>query len=176
MISYSSLGEFREASVTGEVSRRFHDPPPYRLTLPFVHSRPSHPIEGIFKMHRTSCVYLGGMQRTLTMEQVRWSSFDQFWAVFHGELLGEDVISWPCSFRGWNNTFRDLRALGLWTFMIGVAVPKNVYNSCPLKHEVINLLMSGEMLYHEDLKFFQAGRWLVIRYNTIHYLHNIFMI
>ena len=78
MISYSSLGECREASVTGEVSRRFHDPPPCRLTLPFVHSRPSHPIGGIFSMHHTSCVYLGGMQRTLTMEQVRWSIFDQF--------------------------------------------------------------------------------------------------
>jgi len=60
--------------------------------------------------------------------------------------------------------------------MIGVAVPKNVYNNCPLKHEIINLLMSGEMLYHEDPKFFELGRRLVIRYNTIHYLHNIFMI
>ena len=68
MISYSSLGECKEASVTGEVSRRFHDPPPCRLILPFVHSLPSHPIEGIFKMHFTSYVYLGGMQCTLTME------------------------------------------------------------------------------------------------------------
>jgi len=119
---------------------------------------------------------LGGMHRTLTMEQVSWSSFDQFWVVFHGELLGDDVISWPCSFRGWNNTFRDLGALGLWTYMIGVAVPKNFYKSCPLKHEDVNLLMSGEMLYHEDPKFFQARRWPVIRYNTIHYLLNIFMI
>jgi len=128
MISYSSLGEFREASVTGEVSRRFHDHPPRTLPLPFVHSHPSHPIEGIFSMNHTSRVHLGGMHRTLTMEQVRWSSFDQFWVVFHGELLGDDVISWPCSFRGWNNTFRDLGALGLWTCSIGVAVPKNVYN------------------------------------------------
>ncbi len=78
MISYSSLGEFREASVTGEVSGRFHDHPPRKLSLPFVHSHPSHPIEGLFSMHHTSHVYLGGMQRTLTMEQVRWSSFDQF--------------------------------------------------------------------------------------------------
>ena len=31
-----------------------------------------------------------------------------------------------------------LGALGLWTFTIGVAVPKNVYNSFPLKHEVVN--------------------------------------
>jgi len=176
MISYSSLVEFREASVTGEVSGRFHAPPPCGLTLPFVSSRQSHPIEGFFDMHHTYLVYSGGMQCTLPMEQVKWSSFDQFWVVFHGELLGEDVISWPCSFRGQNNTFRDLRALILWTFMIGVAVPKNVYNSWPLKHEVVNLLMSGEMLYHEDLKFFQAGRRPVIRYNTIHYLHNIFMI
>ena len=39
--------------------------------------------------------------------------------------------------------------------MIWVAVPKYVYNSCPLKHEVENLLMSGEMLYHEDPRFFE---------------------
>ena len=84
MISYSSLGECREASVTGEVSGRFHDPPPCRLTLPFVHSRPSHPIEGLFSMDHTSRVHLGGMQCTLTMEQVRWSNFDQFWVIFHG--------------------------------------------------------------------------------------------
>jgi len=128
MVSYSSLVEFREASVTGEVSRRFHAPPPCGLTLPFVSSRPSHPIEGFFDMHRTYLVYSGGMQCTLPMEQVKWSNFDQFWVIFHGKLLGEDVISWPCSFRGQNNTFRDLRALILWTFMIGVAVPKNVYN------------------------------------------------
>ena len=84
MISYSFLGEFREASVTGEVSRRFHDHPPRTLPLPFVHSCPSHAIEGLFIMHHTSCVHLGGMHHTLTMEQVRWSSFDQFWVVFHG--------------------------------------------------------------------------------------------
>ena len=53
MISYSSLGEFREASVRGEVSRRFSDPPPHKLSLPFVHSRPTHPTEGPFSMHRT---------------------------------------------------------------------------------------------------------------------------
>jgi len=78
MISYSSVVEFREASVIGEVSGRFHAPPPCGLTLPFVPSRPSHPIEGIFDMHCTYCVYLGGMQCTLPMEQVKWSSFDQF--------------------------------------------------------------------------------------------------
>ena len=53
MISYSSLGEFREASVTGEVSRRFHDHPPWKLSLPFVYSRPSHPTEGLSSMHHT---------------------------------------------------------------------------------------------------------------------------
>ena len=78
MISYSSLGEFREASITGEVSGRFHDFPPRTLRLPFVHSLPLHPIEGLFNMHRTYYVYLGGMQHTFTMEQVKWSSFDQF--------------------------------------------------------------------------------------------------
>jgi len=78
MISYSSLGEFREASVTEEVSRIFHDLPSHILPLPFVHSHPSHPIEGLFSMHCMSHVNLGGMHHTLTMEQVRWSSFDQF--------------------------------------------------------------------------------------------------
>jgi len=39
--------------------------------------------------------------------------------------------------------------------MIGVVVPKNVYNSYPLKHEVVNLLMLGEILYHEDPKSFE---------------------
>ena len=48
-----------------------------------------------------------------------------------------------------------LRALGLFTYVIGVGVPKYVYNSCPLKHEVVNLLISGEMLYHEDSRFFE---------------------
>ena len=93
MISYSSLGEFREASVTGEVSGRFHDFPPPTLPFPFVHSLPSHPIEGLFNMHRTLFVYLGGMQHTLSIEQERWPIFYQFRVVFHGELLGDDVIS-----------------------------------------------------------------------------------
>jgi len=78
MISYSSLGEIKEASATGEVFGRFHDFPPRTLPLPFVHSHPSHPIEGIFHMHHTLYEYLGGMHRTLSMEQVGWSSFDQF--------------------------------------------------------------------------------------------------
>ena len=53
MISYSSLGEFREASVTGEVSGRFHDHPPCKFSLPFVYSHPLHPTEGLSSMHRT---------------------------------------------------------------------------------------------------------------------------
>ena len=53
MISYSSLVEFREASVTRETSGRFHAFPPCRLTLPFVSSCSSHPIEGIFEMQCT---------------------------------------------------------------------------------------------------------------------------
>ena len=58
--------------------------------------------------------------------------------------------------------------------MIGVEVPKNFYNSCALKHEVISLLMLGEMLCYEDLNFFRVLRRPVIRYNTIHYLRNMF--
>ena len=53
MISYSSLVKNREASVRGEASGRFHDLPPRIFSLPFVHSRPSHPIEEPFSMHRT---------------------------------------------------------------------------------------------------------------------------
>ena len=71
MISYSSLVEFREASVTGEVFGSFHAFPPRGMTLPFVTSRPSHPIEGIFEMQCTHIVCLGEMQRTLPMEQLK---------------------------------------------------------------------------------------------------------
>ncbi len=53
MISYSSLGEIREASVRGEVSGRLYDSPPRKLSLPFFHSHPSHPTEGPSSMHRT---------------------------------------------------------------------------------------------------------------------------
>ena len=41
-------------------------------------------------------------------------------------------------------------------FMLNVVRHKNVYNSCPLKYEAVNLLVSGEMLYYEDPKFFQC--------------------
>ena len=41
-------------------------------------------------------------------------------------------------------------------FMLNAVRHKNVYNSCPLKHEVVNIfLMSGEMLYHEDPRFLE---------------------
>ena len=64
MISYSSLRECGEASVTGEVYGSFHASPPRGMTLPFVTSRPSHPIEGLFEMQHTHTVYLGEMQPT----------------------------------------------------------------------------------------------------------------
>ena len=60
--------------------------------------------------------------------------------------------------------------------MIGVAVPIYDYNSCPLKHEVINLLMSGELLCHEDPR---CSNWKVtynkIQYNTSssYYFHDL---
>ena len=57
MISYSSLVEFKEASVTGEVSGRFHDDPPCKLSLSFVYSRSSYPTEGLSTMHHT--LYIG---------------------------------------------------------------------------------------------------------------------
>ena len=63
MISDSSLGEFREASVTGEVFGRFHAHPPRKLSLPFVHSRPSHPTEGLSSMHHT---FYTGQVRCIT--------------------------------------------------------------------------------------------------------------
>ena len=65
--------------------------------------------------------------------------------------------------------------MDIYAWVVG---PKNIYNSCPLKHEVVNFSFktSGEMLYNEDPKFFQAERRPVIRYSTIYYLHNIFMI
>ena len=53
MISYSSLGECREASVIGEVSGRFHDHPPCKLSMPFVYSCSSHPTESHLSMHHT---------------------------------------------------------------------------------------------------------------------------
>jgi len=95
------------------------------------------------------------MHHTLSTSQSVWSNFDQFWVVFCEELLGDDVISWLCSFRAWNNTFRDLEALNLWKYVIGFVVPKYVYNSCRLKYEVKNILMSGEIIYHQDPRFFE---------------------
>ena len=53
MISYSSLGEFREASVIWAASRRFFEFPPSKLLLSFVCSHSLHPTEGFSSMHRT---------------------------------------------------------------------------------------------------------------------------
>ena len=125
MISYSSLGQFREASVKWVASRRFSRSPPSKLLVPFVYSHSSHHIEGLSSMHRT-----------FSTGQSVWSCFDQFWVAFHGELLGDDVISWPYSFRVWNKNFRDLEALVLWIYVIGVVVPKYVYN----KGDTTNML------------------------------------
>jgi len=69
MISYSYLGEFREASVTGEVSGRFHDHPPCKLSLPFFYSRLSHPTEGNFSMHHTWTV-----RQSVCITPCPWSS------------------------------------------------------------------------------------------------------
>ena len=61
--------------------------------------------------------------------------------------------------------------------MLGVVGPKNVYNSWPLKYEAINLLVSGEMLYYEDPKFFQCWEETCnkIQYNTLssYYFHDL---
>jgi len=56
MISYSSLGKFREVSVKWAASRRFSRFPPSQLPLAFVFSHSSHPTEGIFSMHHTFCM------------------------------------------------------------------------------------------------------------------------
>ena len=62
-------------------------------------------------------------------------------------------------------------------FMLGVVGHKNVYNSCPLKYEAVNLLVSGEMLYYEDPKFFQCWEETCnkIQYNTLssYYFHDL---
>ena len=52
-ISYSSLGELREASVKWAASRRFSGSPLSKLLVPFVCSRSSHLTEGLSCMHRT---------------------------------------------------------------------------------------------------------------------------
>ena len=50
--------------------------------------------------------------------------------VFQVELLGNDVMSWPWSFRVWNNSFRGWRDLFLSTYKIRVEVPKYFYDTC----------------------------------------------
>ena len=57
-----SQEKFLEASIAS---------PPRGMTLQFVISRPSHPIEGIFEMQRTHTMYLGEMQRTWPVDQLK---------------------------------------------------------------------------------------------------------
>ena len=45
--------------------------PPREMTLPFVVSLPSHHIEGLFEIQRGHTVYLGEMQRTWPVEQLK---------------------------------------------------------------------------------------------------------
>ena len=127
---------------------------PYRGAIQYA----SHLVHWEGDMHRTPCIELSV-----------WSSFDHLWAVFSGELLGDYVICLPCSFRQWSNTFRDLEALILWTFMIGVEVPKNVYNSCPIKHEVVNLFWCRVKCF--TMRIWSFPSWEAtcnkIQYNTL---------
>ena len=57
MISYSSLGKFREASVKWATSKRLSGSPPSKRFVPFVCSCSSHPKEGLSSMHRTFCMW-----------------------------------------------------------------------------------------------------------------------
>ena len=77
MISYSSLGEFREESVIGEVSGRFPNHPPCKLSLPFVYSR-----------HRTVykcslvCITLFTLSRWDASHPLHWAiCMVQFWPI-----------------------------------------------------------------------------------------------
>ena len=63
-ISCSVMQGTKMSITTGEVSGKFNASPPRGMTLPFVTSHPSHPIEGIFEMQHTHTVYLGEMQPT----------------------------------------------------------------------------------------------------------------
>ncbi len=96
MISYSSLGEFREASVTREVSGRFHDHPPCKLSLPFLYSRPSHPTEGLFSMHHTFCTKqvrcitpsaLSSLYGPVLTSSEQFS-MENFWEMMLGQMNG----------------------------------------------------------------------------------------
>ena len=173
MISYSSLVENREASVRGEASGRFHDLPPRILVCAICPFPTITPYRGEIQYASHPIHWEGDIHHTLCIELLVWSSFDHLWAVFSGELLGDDVISWPCSFRQWSNTFRDLGALSLWTFMIGVEVPKNVYNCCPLKHEVVNLFDVGwnALLWGSEVFPSSEVTCNKIQYNTLFWQH-----
>ena len=64
MVSYSSLVEFSEASVTGEDSGSFHCLSTSRNDTAICHFSPIEPKEGNFAMQRTLTMYLGEMQCT----------------------------------------------------------------------------------------------------------------
>ena len=60
--------------------------------------------------------------------------------------------------------------------MLGSDVPKWICNNCPLKHEVVNLMMSREMLYSSGSKVFELeGDMYKIQYNTssTYYFHDL---
>ena len=93
MISYSSLVENREASVRGEASGRFYDLPPHKLSLPFVHSRPSHPTEGPSSMNRTLYIWKVICIAPSALGFQYGPILTIYEQCFSGELLGNDVIS-----------------------------------------------------------------------------------
>ena len=51
----------------------------------------SHRLQNV--MVTIFCATTGEMHHTLCTGQSVWSCFDQFSVAFHGELLGDDVIS-----------------------------------------------------------------------------------
>ena len=57
--------------------------------------------------------------------------------------------------------------------MIGVEVPKNVYNSCPLKHEVVNLSDVGwnALLWGSEVFLSWEVTCNNIKYNTLFWQH-----
>ena len=86
------------------------------------------------------------------------------------------MISWPSSFRCWNNTFRDFGALALWTFRIGVTVAKNVYNiadhlsvkECePANHYKVSEEFVIVDSFYTDLDFDFGVYWLFVKLSYV---------
>ena len=63
------------------------------------------------------------MHHTWPVYHSVWFSLGHFWMVFQVELLGNDVIKWPCSFRVWNNSFMGLWALVYRHIRLGLKCP-----------------------------------------------------